>query len=262
MNEYRNIYCYYIYSPSNNYGSKPNFVHRDSLPDQGYRSLYAVTATDAEAIERAGTVAGWRGTVWEERLWIDVDSYEEAERLELKLIKEGYAYEAWDSGGKGAHFGIVRNCEPSHLLCVRDKLWVSSFGVGADTSIYSPLHLFRLGGSRHEKTGRPKELVSRSAGKAIELPIYEKPKTSIAYSYQAGDRSVFDCTRIRNNSVPVPFGQRHAHLVRLAYALRDDANVSDDQARWWLGEVNKLYEERKTEEELDHIIQTIYSKIT
>jgi len=258
--ERSNIYCYYVYSPANNYGSKPTFYHRDDLPGQGYRSLYAVTEADAKAIAAAGTISGFRGTVWEERLWIDVDSYEEAGRLELTLKQRGLDYEAYDSGGKGAHFGILRSSYPSHLLPTRDRTWSSALGLALDTSIYTSLHLFRLPGSTHERTGRKKELVEKQAGKTLILPPHEKPKIRLSSYTESGDRSVFDCIRVQSNTIPATLGERHAHLVRLTYALRDDAAVDAEKARWWLGEVNKLYEERKTEEELDKIISSIYSE--
>jgi hypothetical protein len=58
--------------------------------------------------------------------------------------------------------------------------------------------------------------------------------------------------------MPVPQGERHYALVRLVYALRDDARVEASTAMWWANEVNKLFDEPKTYEQLEQLIGSIY----
>ncbi len=252
-------YCYSIFSGSKHYGSKPSFIYSNRLPSQGFSSLYQVTAETACAIEQAGTAAAYKGCVWGERLWIDVDSYEEAEKVDSRLRKEGYDYVSYDSGGRGAHFGVLRDHEPSHLLPVKDKAWVKANFQEADTSIYTHLHLFRLPGSIHEKTGRAKQLVESIRGRALKLPPLEMREVKLSGNVNSGgDISVFDCFSVMANTIPVKNGNRHPTLVKLAYALKDQAGANADFAYQWLIETNKMFEDPRSEEHIEQIIRSVY----
>lgn len=260
-----NLHCYHLFSGAANYGSVPNFMDRSELPSQGYASLYAVTAETAQAIVTEGTTKGFKGIVHNEQLWIDVDSYNDAETVERRVKEMGYEYVAFDSGGKGAHFGISRSHHPSHLLPNKDRAFVKRHFPEADTSIYTHLHPFRLGGSIHERTGRRKELVSSSRGKLL---VYddnllkesgnERDSTASGFEPNSTDRSIFSLSRVMAFTKAYTEGGRHAGLVKLAYALRDDAGASKELARWWLSETNKLSENPKGEEEVLNALRSIY----
>lgn len=255
-------YVYYVYSPVKSHTTNPNLVHRD-LRSFGFSSLYAVTAEDAAAIESAGTTAGFKGSVWNEKLWLDFDSYEAADAAERRLKEMGYAFSAYDSGGRGVHFGIVRDALPSHLLPAQDKAWVTKNFPDADASIYTHLHLFRVEGTRHETGGRVKRLVYEQRGEVLTLPPWKKEAgvygTSVNYDGSSGGvASVFRCFRVMSNSVPTKVGERHPTYVKLVHALRDDAGASASFARAWVGEVNKMAEEPYSDEHLDKLVRDLY----
>lgn len=256
-------YSYCLYSSGKHYGASPTFIRRDQLPREGFTSLYWVTKETAEAIVAAGTTAGFKGCVWAERLWMDFDSYPAAERAEGRLRGMGYDFIAFDTGGRGAHFGILRSSHPSHLLPVRDKRWVTENFPEADRSIYTHLHPFRLEGTAHEKTGDSKRLVCDVRGSTLELPPFEKEELSIdtSSSGQRGVKSVFSCYRVMREVTAAPSvksGERHYALVRLIYALRDDAGVDAMSALYWVLEWNKFLREPKDEQETAKVVQSIY----
>lgn len=254
-------YCYSVFSGSKHFGTKPNFIHSSGLPRQGFSSVYYVTAETASAIEQDGTTAQFKGVVWAPRLWIDVDDYEAAQRVEDTLKKEGLDFDAYDSGNRGAHFGILRDTPPSHLLPLRDKAWVQKTFPEADLSIYTHLHLFRLPGSIHEKTGRRKEMLESIRGRALELPKYEIKEIKLSTTQSSGGRSIFDSWRVMANCVPAKNGNRHPTLVKLAYALKQDTDVSPDEAYFLLSEANKLYEEPKEAEQIEQIIRSVFGSL-
>lgn len=256
-------YRYNLYSPTPDYGVTPTFmvwVGRGEQKRSGFRSLYSVTEETAKAIEQEGTARQFKGVVWSEKLWLDFDSYEAAERAEERLREMGHGFIAYDTGGRGAHFGVDRVAEPSHLLPARDKAWVQANFPEADKSIYTHLHPFRIEGTKHEKTGLEKRVVCEHRGSSVSLPA---PKEAEVPAINDGngerrDKSIFDCYRVMANTVPCRNGERHPVLVKLLYALRDEAQVGINEATFWVREWNKLCEEPKTDEEIEYTIRSIY----
>lgn len=240
--------------------SPPRFVDVRALdPSQDlFHSVYRVTEDSAQAVVEAGTTAGFKGAVWSERLWVDVDTLEGADRTQARLDELRLGYEAYFTGGRGGHFSIARVAAPSHLLPLADKAWVKEHLPEADLSLYSHLHLIRTTGSTHE-SGRKKVLLSSREGLTLTLPPYQPPKASLPTPLVEGRPSVFECNRVFQNSGPAAPGDRHHQLVRLTYALRDDAKLSQSEALWWVGEVNAVFDEPKTSEEVDRIVSSLYS---
>lgn len=253
-------YEHHLYSNRPTYGASPTFVVHPEGRLEGFCSLYTVTEDTAKAIQQAGTAKGFKGVVWSQRLWLDFDSYEAAERAERRLIEMGVSYVAYDSGGRGAHFGVRRDCAPSHLLPRLDRLWVEQNFPEADLSIYTHLHPFRLPGTVHERTGRRKELVCDRAGSSVKLPpasALEEAQVSAPGS-TSGGTSIFDIFRIVALTVPLARGvERHPHLIKLIYALHNHG-YSIDVCIFWVSEWNKLLEEPKNDEEMRKAIRSIY----
>lgn len=262
MLEQLNDYCYSVYSPTLNYGVVPNFTHVSELAGaDGFGSVYLVRKEDAEAIVKTGTTSQFAGVVWNGRLWLDIDDYQTAEVVKERLLQMELGFVMFDSGGKGAHFGIRRDTDPSHLLPQLDKRWVLSHVPEADRSIYTHLHLFRLPGTIHAVTGRPKTLVFSATGSSIDVGQWKGKAVEEAKSVRpfvpSKQTSVFESLRIMGNTVPTTIGNRHPTMLQAAYALRDkevDAHV----CRWWVGEINKMCEEPKEDWELDKLIDSVY----
>jgi hypothetical protein len=256
-------YSYYIHSATKHYGSSPNFLHADRIPGSGFTSLYAVTEDTAKAIVEAATTAGFKGAVGDETdtLWIDTDS-EEAGRKVAERIKEmGYAHCVYHSGGRGLHIGIHRVAKPSHLLPLQDRTWVEEHFSGlADTSIYTHLHLFRLPGTRHERTGLEKRPLYFSEGRDLTLPRFQRGSVPETREYSESEGNpLFLSQRVMANVLPHPEGERHPTLVRLAYALRDDVKAPPDAALWLLQEANRGFSAPKSEAQVEQIFRSIFA---
>ncbi len=254
-------YRYNLYSPTADYGIRPLFVCTDKQsPNPGFQSLYAVTEETAKAIQQEGTTKHFKGIVWSQYLWLDFDSYEAADRAEQRLKELGYGYNAYDTGGRGAHFRVDRIADPSHLLPARDKAFVQSTFPEADTSIYTHLHPFRIEGTIHDKTGLSKRLVCECRGSAVVLPRLKKENMLLSPGHTTGrrDKSIFDILRVMANTIPCRNGERHPTLIRLLYALRDSAQVDIKVAHFWVTEWNKMCQEPKPEEEIEKAIRSIY----
>ena len=234
-------YIYSLFSSTADYGISPNFVDITKSDLRGFTSLYQVTEETAKAIEQAGTVKGFKGIVWSKRLWLDFDDEDAARRANGKLKEMGYDYVCYTTGNRGCHYGILRSHAPSHLLPLLDKAWVKEHFPEADLSIYTHLHPFRIPGTLHQKTGKPKVLLSEQRGRTLVLPPLKREEVYTISSGQRQGKSVFDCFYVMANTVPVDAGQRHSTLIRLLNALKNDADVPMDVAMWWIGEIGRAH---------------------
>lgn len=253
-------YCYYLYSPGLYHTPAPIFYHRDNLPKEGFASVYAVTRDTAKTIIEAGTTKGFKGIVWSPEITLDFDTYESGQRAEVTLKEMGYAFDVYDTGGRGLHVTINRDCNASHFLPVLDRDWVRKLFPEADLSPYTHLHLFRLTGTTHN-TGRVKSLVRSHPGEALNLRDYkikeETKRESSLQSEGASEASIFFNHQIMCLSHPVKEGDRHRTLVQLVYKLKEQG-LSIDAAEWWVGQVNAGYLLPKAKEELEKIVKSIY----
>jgi len=253
-------YIFSLVSATADYGIVPNFAIVDESTHKGFSSLYQVTAETAKAIEQAGTVKGFKGIVWSKRLWIDFDDSDAARAADRRLKEMGYDYVCYSTGNRGLHYGILRPIQPSHLLPLMDKAWVKEHFPKADTSIYTHLHPFRIPGTVHEKTGRPKILLFECRGSALTLPPLKREEMQIVSPGFKQGKSVFDCFYVMANTVPVSPGQRHETMVKLLYALKNDAGVSMDIAMWWASEWNRMLSEPKEDHEIEKAVRSIYER--
>lgn len=253
-------YTYSLFSTTADYGPKPRFVDALQGDLRGFKSLYQVTEETAKAVEQAGTVKGFKGIVWSERLWLDFDNEDAARRAEGKLKEMGYDYVCYTTGNRGLHFGILRRHSPSHLLPLLDKSWVKTHFPEADSSIYTHLHPFRIPGTVHEKTGRTKTLLFECGGRTLILPPLKREEVQTFSPGQKQGKSVFDCFFVMANTVPVDAGQRHGTLIKLINALKNDAGVGLDVALWWTNEWNKMLSEPKEEHEIEKAVRSIYER--
>ena len=267
-NDYSAVYKCRVGSTTNVLGRPPRFFLGNELAKNGcrYASVYAVTSQDATAIETgAKTCAGFKGTVWSARLWIDIDSgAEAADKVETFLKEQGYDYVRYETGGgRGAHFGVLRDAAPSHTLPAQDKRWVSENVEGADLGLYWHLHLIRLPGTIHERTGLPKKLIRSNPGRALVLPLYEPEsdsQSSESAPVASGGRpgTIFGCWSVVEKLAITNPPDRHRHLLTLAKALQADARVQIEAAMWVVSEVNNGFDEPKPREEVQRIVKWAY----
>ena len=255
-----NKYDYYLWQ-LNTYRKRTDnirFFHFNSLPNYGFRSVYGVTEETAKAITESGTTAAFKGPVWSERLWLDIDDYEKAEAVKERFKVNDYDFAVYDSGRRGLHIGVMRTAEPSHLLPLQDAAWAKEHVPETDFMLYTQhLHLLRQPGSRHEKTGRYKTLTYSQPGRAITVasPSFESTKKVGLVSHAT--TSVFEDRLIQTLTAPQENGQRHRTLVTLAYALKKRGEPLEI-IHWYLLQTNLLFAERKSEEEVKKIAESIY----
>jgi len=237
-------------------------LHYTDLPKCGFASVYAIDESSAEALQQTQNYTGFKGVVWNDRIWIDADTEEAAIKIEHDLREWGLAFVQYATGNRGAHFGIVREAQPSQLLPAQDLAWVKARFPEADLKLYGHLHLFRLPGNTHEKTGKPKELIADVPGKAVVFGAPEKKKfksSSLGELMNSDAISVFADNSIMNNSVPCTNGQRHYALLTIAtkFSMRkEDPKI----ATWWLNQVNRLFDVPKSDEEIAKLINWAYNE--
>lgn len=264
MNEFRDRYNCVVYSPRTDYGSSPIVIHVTEVDTmEGFTSLYQITEESAEGILTAGTTAGFKGSVWSERLWIDLDSKETLTKIKETLNGLDLGYVVYFTGNRGFHIGVQRDNRPTHVLPEQDKHWVKSNFPYADLGIYTHLHLFRLPGTRHDKTGGRKLLVESKAGKSLIHAKYDRPTRVYGNTSNlqpvSSLGSVFSDFLVMSQLGKVRVGNRHATLVRTSLALRD-RGFELSFTRTWLNEMNKQFQEQKTHEEIEKIVQDIYRR--
>lgn len=256
MNEH---FIYRLGSSTNRLGSPPSFYRSDKLITGGcrYASVYAVREEDAEAINQAGTAGQFKGIVWSQRLWVDFDDEVAARAAQGRLKQMEVDHVVYTTGGRGCHVGILRDNPPSHTMPLQDKQWVKENLPGADLSLYWHLHLIRLPGTLHERTGQPKKLLYSHAGRHLTLPPYtERQETKLGVS--TGPRtSLFTNGGIAMN-LTFNGGSRHAHMVKLAVAVARHPGSTPLDALWLMTEVNRSFPEPKTNEELERIVRWAY----
>lgn len=258
-----NKFIYRLGSPTNRLGRPPQFYRSNDLIARGctFASVYAVREEDAICIqETAQTAAGFKGIVWSQRLWVDFDDARAGVAAQLKLKEEGIDHVVFTTGGRGYHIGVGRDASPSHTLPLQDKQWVEENLQGADLSLYWHLHLIRLPGTTHERTGLPKRLLYSHAGRDITLSPYnpsEERATDVVLATTSRP-SLFMNWEIMTRLTPNP-GNRHHQLVKLAKAIQQHGGASMDEARWVLNELNRSFKEPKSQEEVDKIVKWAYN---
>jgi hypothetical protein len=256
-------FLYRVGSTTNILGRPPKFFASSELHKQGNRfcSVYAVRQEDGWAIEKyAGTTSGFKGIVWSQRLWIDLDTEEAAQGARLILKERGLDHVVYTTGNRGLHIGVARDNRPSHILPGQDKEWVKANIPGADLSLYWHLHLIRLPGTIHEQTGLPKKLIDKVPGKALILPPLQPEQERTNPMGSDGRASLFSHWEIVSQLTEDKSQSRHGQLVRLALTLKEIGKVSFDEASWLCREVNRGFEEPKEELEIDRIVRWAYTK--
>lgn len=257
-----NGFIYRVGSHTNIIGRPPILYHSRVLLREGCRfaSLYAIREADAQAIIEAGTVQGFKGIVWSQRLWVDFDNNQDAsDRFRQWLKEQEYNHVVYNTGGRGVHIGVLRDTQPSHLLPLQDRQWVQEMAPGADLSLYWHLHLLRLPGARHENTGLDKRLVYSQEGKALLLPAYspQDPPPKATPTYQERQGSIFTNWEVVEVLTQQPGSSKHHQLVRLSRRLRE-AGLGEEEALWVMMEVNRGFDEPKESNEVERICQWAY----
>ena len=136
---------------------------------QGFCSIYAFEENAAKEIIAQGNSKGLgRFPVWADKIVFDLDNGEEGlQELTAWCQERSLGYRVYESGSKGYHCEIDHIPVLSRHLPYTHKILADSTGVPCDPTLYQTARLYRLPGTIHEKTGKPKQLVECVDGDAI-----------------------------------------------------------------------------------------------
>ncbi len=171
-----------------------------------YRSLYYYDQAAANHFETQGSIAGYDGKVYTDKLIFDLDSEDldtaktEAIELLCRLENSGVNVEEsvkiYFSGGKGFHIEVpvAKEIEPDELKAICSN--IANGLVTFDPKVYNTNRIFRVENTRHQKTGLYKiELEPYDLTTLTIDQIKERAKGPITKSYvpiQVKDVSFLD----------------------------------------------------------------------
>lgn len=148
----------------------------------GYRSVFAWSSEHATEAKTVGTVKVLKDKpAFTDTIFVDFDNNEKgALAFKQELDNEELLYEMYTSGGRSLHFHI--QTVPVYDVLVPNsvrKFMQKFLQYGYDQSVYNYCSLFRLSGTIHEKTGKPKELIDRGGFYTLELNLVEPDKIAV-----------------------------------------------------------------------------------
>ena len=160
-----------------------NFIPVDDLGNHtGYRSVFAWSSEHATEAKTAGTVKVLKDRpAFADTIFVDFDNNEKgALAFKRELDDEDVLYEMYTSGGRSLHFHL--SMMPIYDVLVPNSVrkYMENFkSYGYDPSVYNYCSLFRLPGTVHEKTGKPKELLDRGGFFYLDLNLVAPDKIAI-----------------------------------------------------------------------------------
>lgn len=241
-----------------------NLVENESLKGQtGFVSVYSFDESAALAIRAQGNSRDFkRFPVHSKLLMIDLDDGDASlGSVRERLDKAGYSYTVFSSGSKGYH--IYVRCEEAFStdLPALHRHLALELAPTCDVTLYRPNSLIRLPGTIHSKTGRPKTLVAKVEGPhllklpkltIIAAPELVKTEKVALYCYF---KTLADAVEY-----PPNVGGRHNQLWKIA---KDgyDAGIPKDAVLDAMSLVNNLFDEPKTDTDLEIVVNATYNKI-
>lgn len=159
------------------------FVSVDEILNHtGYRSVFAWNSEDAALASSAGTVKVLKDKpAFADTIFVDFDNNEKgALAFKGELDNQDIIYEMYTSGGRSIHFHIFMLPVYDVLVPNSVRKFMENFKQhGYDPSVYNYCSLFRLSGTIHEKTGKPKALIERGGFYLLELNLVAPDKIAI-----------------------------------------------------------------------------------
>jgi hypothetical protein len=243
------------------------FVPQDELTTlKGFQSVYGFDENVASIMSAQKNSTGMkRYEPSSDVLYVDFDDQpDEALKLEEKLLSAGYTYEIYDSGNRSYHFHIphVYKCSKDLPHTHREVLRVLGVNMDlVDKTLYRPNSLFRIAGTFHHKTGKPKILLRRNEGILLDFSVIPTP----TYDFENVEGiGVYNLTlelfliQILNCVVSkAATGSRHDLMFKTAcncYDIGLDANA----AVVFCGLLNEDFPEPKPQSEVERAVEGAY----
>lgn len=244
------------------YWKKHSYNYVNTVDElSGFRSICKYNAEDAKAATAANSTAVLKGcSLFIDTLFLDFDDCEsDANNFQKWLKTEEVYHERWDSGGRSVHFHIPVVIPPSPYAAYTCKQYVKSLASAADTSFYHHAGLFRLPGTIHEKTGRPKTLVDAGGCYPLEFEICEPDNK---FEVLDVDLSALQHALISYESALfklITTGNRHMTLWKISKQF-EAAGLSYATTLELMERLNESWHNPKTQDELEQAVKGAYRK--
>ncbi len=230
--------------------------------DTGYATVYMFREEDALAIKATGASKGMNQyPVAADCLTIDIDTGDEGLKQAEEALR-GYAYEVWNSGGKGYHLVLPHTLVESPHLPYSHLKAVQALGVrDYDPTLYQHARLISLPGRVHAKTRRKKALVRRVDGHILVLKLVEKPEPKFDFG---GERAGMDALTsglmrfVEMGQAEPRQGMRHTSVWGACKDLAE-GGLSYDTALDIAQAVNAIWEHPKAEDEIETAVRQAYN---
>jgi hypothetical protein len=181
-----------------------------------YRSVYAYDYEVMTSMLRNGETKGFQGcSVYSDCLFLDIDDKSYVDECRQILLNLRLWFTEWFSGRRGTHFHIpIKPMYGPYLIDSQKKFVTDTFDRHrVDRSIYSINGQIRLGGSRHEKSGKHKLQLQKFDGYRLEIPMLDKPLPTVYANTYDGNAS--KALYVKNLTYRRGEGQRHQHIMIL-----------------------------------------------
>jgi hypothetical protein len=229
---------------------------------RGFQSQFGITHEQAAMNQIIGDTSGARYPVYCDTVLVDFDDCPDDARLFRNgLEKDFLAFVEADSGGRSKHFHIA--IDPIFGVSVPSsvKQWVANRSAKADLSVYHTNGMFRLFGTKHEKTGRVKKPTHRQKGRRAEILLIDEPRFW-------GEPSDFEISNIEGAIAFVlsllsgqpPVGNRYQTLWSCAKALKEalgDKPTTMPTIEGLLNAVNETWSQPKEVKEIHRLLKEI-----
>lgn len=240
-------------------------VQKDELQNyRGFRSYFGFPPAVADYFRSIGAVRGAKNfPVFADELLIDFDDAPvEAEKAYNIFCNMGLAFDAYDSGGRSIHLHLHTLPLEGYNVAYSHKKFLQDLGIVCDWSIYENNRLFRLPGTIHQRTRRPKVLLESCSGSPAEIRIIEPPKASYDNLTAAdGIADFVETMRYTLDNPPQRHVNTHVTFFKVAAACRS-GGFSADFTRELLEKLNEdLVDEPASEADFNKSVTNIFNSL-
>ena len=240
----------------------PLYFSFEQLENQrGFQSQFAVTRQQAVLNQLNGDTSGASYPVYCDIILVDFDGCpDDAQLFRTGLEADNIAFIEANSGGRSVHFHIP--IDPIFGVSVPSsvKQWVANRSSKADLSVYHTNGMFRLFGTRHEKTGRIKEPTHRSKGKRASVKLLDVRDDWNDFNGDVTEvEGAFGFVLSLLNGQP-PVGNRYQTLWSCAMALKSalgDKSTTISTIEGIINAINESWPVPKEASEVTRLIREI-----
>jgi len=243
----------------------PTYFTFEQLENQrGFQSQFGVTHEQAAMNQIIGDTSGARYPVYCDTILVDFDDCpNDAHLFRTGLERDSIAFIEASSGGRSVHFHIAIDPVFSVSVPSSVKQWVANRSAKADLSVYHTNGMFRLFGTRHEKTGNIKEPTFRHQGKRAAVELLDEPQFWGSSGPELSDlEAAIGFTLTLLNGQP-PVGNRYQTLWACAKSLKGalgDKSTTMTVIEGLINAINETWPQPKEAKEISRLIKEISNR--